>query len=385
MRTWFSRLFRSRTEALAEKAEVEGRYEESARLFIESGSRQEAYRVLLRASEATQDLAQRRALLGRAYTIAPTDATRLEARKGMAAVTLLECETSPPRTEEARQRLVEAASDLETTQAFVEAIRAYRILGNREAVERVLVLAGDVEGFEAEAGAEHEEEKYRLRRRNAVESFESMWRAGDRLRALETLGTWSRANEKDLEAKRLFDERREQLVKNARFEARVNDATLVVVGAFPVSFGREGNVVVRGASVSREHCVIESNADGALTVRDNASRNGTQVRGLPLDGAVPVASAETIGLGADLVLRVERSTADHTLLEIDRGMDRGRQVVLVQKRWMLPFGVIRFDDGRAMLEPSQPVMLAGQKVIAPIALARGDRLEAASTTLEIVR
>ncbi|MEI8258241.1 MAG: hypothetical protein WCJ30_21390, partial [Deltaproteobacteria bacterium] len=190
MATWLSRLFRSRAERLAEKAEVEGRYEDAARLFVEGGSRHDAYRVLLRASEATQDLSQRRSLLGRAYTVGPTESDRLAARRGIAKVTLAESEVIPPRTEEARQRLVESAADLEAGQAFVEAIRAYRLLGDREAVERVLVLAGDVEGFEAEAGAEHEEERYRLRRRNALESFESMWRSGDRLRGIVTLEAW---------------------------------------------------------------------------------------------------------------------------------------------------------------------------------------------------
>lgn len=385
MRTWFSRLFRSRAEALAEKAEVEGRYEEAARLFVESGSRPEAYRVLVRAAESSQDLAQRRLLLGRAYTVAPTEHDRLAARKGLAAVTLTECETSPPRTEEARQRLVEAAADLESTQAFVEAVRAYRMLGNREAVERVLVLAGDVEGFEREAGAEHEEERFRLRRRNAIESFESSWRAGDRVRALDGLVEWTRANESDTEARRLCDERRAQLVKNARFEARHGETSMMVVGAFPLTFGREGDVVVRGASVSREHCVVERGGDGVLTVRDNGSRNGTQVRGLPLEGSVSLASAETVGLGADLTLCVKETSADITVLEIDRGMDRGKRVVLVQGAWRLPSGSVRFSGGNAVFEPTRAVMLSGQKVIAAITLARGDRIEADGDTLEILR
>ncbi len=385
MATWISRLFRSRTESLAEKAEVEGRYEDAARLFVESGSRQDAYRVLVRASEATVDLTQRRALLGRAYTVAPTDGERAAAKSGLAGVTLAECESQPPRTEEARQRLVEAAADFEGAAMFEHAARAYRLLGDRASVERVLVLAGDVDGFEKEAGAEHEEERYRLRRRNSIESFESLWRSGDRVAALDGLGTWARANEADLEARRLLDDRAAQLVKSSRFEARLGDLGLVVVGEFPATFGREGHVVVRGASVSREHCVVEREADGAFVVRDNGSRNGTQVRGLPLEGRIPLAAAETIGLGADLTLRVRSTDDANTVLEIDRGMDRGKRIVLVAKSWPLPFGTLRFEQGRAVLVPSQAVMLAGQKIIAPIALARGDRVEAAGQSLEITR
>lgn len=385
MATWLSRLFRSRAERLAEKAEVDGRYDDAARLYVDAGSRQDAYRVLLRASEATQDLAQRRGLLGRAYMVGPTETDRRAAHRELARVTLVESESVPPRTEEARQRLVESARDLEEEQAFAEALRAYRLLGDREAVERVLVLAGDIEGLEREAGAEHEQERYRLRRRNALESFESMWRSGDRVRGLETLETWAGSNEEDLEARRLCDLRAGQLVSNARFEARLGALTLTVVGAMPVTFGREGDVVVRGASVSREHCVVDRGSDGELTVRDNGSRNGTQVRGLPLDGTVSLALAGSVALGADLTLRVCASTSENTVLEIERGMDRGRQVVLVTQSWLLAFGVLRFADRHAVLEPSQPVTLAGQRIVAPIALARGDRLEADGNILEIVR
>jgi hypothetical protein len=175
------------------------------------------------------------------------------------------------------------------------------------------------------------------------------------------------------------------MVKNGRFEAKLGDGACVVIGVFPVTFGREGNVIVRGASVSREHCVVERGSTGALTVRDNGSRNGTQIRGLPLEGSVSLASAETVGLGADLVLKVSETQVTHTTLEIERGMDRGKKIVLVEKKWPLPFGSIYFADGRAMLEPTQAISLAGQKIIAPIALARGDRIEIAGLELEILR
>ena len=81
MRGWFSRLFQSRAEALAEKAEVEGRFDDAARLFVESGSRIEAFRVLSRAAEATKDLAERRGFLARAYTVAPSEELRLGAEE----------------------------------------------------------------------------------------------------------------------------------------------------------------------------------------------------------------------------------------------------------------------------------------------------------------
>jgi hypothetical protein len=383
MRAWFARLFRSRAEALAEKAEVEGRFEDAARLYVESGARAEAFRVLMRAAESARHLVDRRAYLTRAYAVARTDELRAQARRALGVLTLTEAEIAPACNDEERARLAEAAQDLEASGAFREAARAYKLLGDREAMERVLMLAGDIEGYEREAGADEAAERHRLRRRNAIESFETLWTSGDRVGALAALEAWVRGHGEDAEAALLLDERRARLVSAGRFEARLEGAAYVVVGRFPVSLGREADVVVRGASVSREHCVIERE-DGQLSIRDNGSRNGTQVQGLPLAGRVPLATGQTIGLGADLSLRVEE-TPGAIVLEVDRGMDRGRRLVLVTETWPTPLGPVRFAGGHAVLEPRAPVRLLGQRVVAAITLAQGDRVEGDGASLEVLR
>src|SRR5437764_9222979 len=120
MSGWFSRLFRSRSEVLAERAEVEGRFEDAARLYVESGARAEAFRVLMRAAESSKHLADRRTLITRAYGIARTDELRGEAKKALGLVTLAESEVSPPANDEERARLREAAVALEATGAMRE-------------------------------------------------------------------------------------------------------------------------------------------------------------------------------------------------------------------------------------------------------------------------
>jgi hypothetical protein len=383
MRAWIARLFRSRAETLAEKAEVEGRFEDAARLYVESGARAEAVRVLMRAAETARHLAERRTYLTRAYAVARTDDSRNAARRALGELTLTEAEITPPRNDEERARLVEAAASLEATGAFREAARAFRLLGERESVERMLMLAGDIEGYEREAGADEAAQRHRLRRRNAIESFEALWRSGDRVAALEALEAWAQTHADDSEAALLLEERRASVVRAGRLEARWNETLLVAVGSFPVTLGREADVIVRGASVSREHVVIERDGE-QLTIRDHGSRNGTQLEGLPLRGCVPLAPGQSVGMGTDLSLRVE-AVEGGLELEIERGMDRGRRIVLVTGVWRMPLGGVRFVDGRAVLEPQGAVRLSGQRVVAAITLARGDRIEGEGGTLEVVR
>src|SRR5207237_366907 len=143
--------------------------------------------------------------------------------------------------------------------------------------------------------------------------------------ALGVLEAWVKEHD-DAEAQQLLDERLAQLV-SGWFEARIDGVSHVVVGTFPAVFGREGQVVVRGASVSREHCAVEPR-EGAFVVRDAGSRNGTQLEGMSIAGEVALAEGQRVSLGADLTLRVLRTDGEGLVMEIERGMDRGRRVVL---------------------------------------------------------
>ena len=78
------------------------------------------------------------------------------------------------------------------------------------------------------------------------------------------------------------------------------------------------------------------------------------------------------------------SNAEHLTLDIERGMDRGRKIVLVKTGWPSPIGTVHFDGGHAKLVPREPVKLSGQKVAVPICLARGDRIDADGAALEVL-
>ncbi|MBL8678451.1 MAG: FHA domain-containing protein [Myxococcales bacterium] len=252
-------------------------------------------------------------------------------------------------------------------------------------MERCLVASGDIDSFEKEATEAQDQERTRLRRRNAIETFEGFWSAGDREGALSALDAWLRQNTEDHEARALADERRSTLVDRGRFDARLDGTVLSVVGVLPCTVGREAGVIVRGAGVSREHCIVEASPEG-LTLRDNGSRNGTTLRGIAMSGAVLLEDGAQFGLGPDLTLESDTFHGAHSLL-VARGMDRGKRVVFVRDRWTTPLGTIEFRGGRAVFTPTGLVKLLGQRVVAPIVLARGDRIDGVDVagSLEVLR
>lgn len=97
--------------------------------------------------------------------------------------------------------------------------------------------------------------------------------------------------------------------------------------SFPVSrariIGREEDCDMRipVAEVSREHCRVEPNASGGLSVEDLGSSNGTFINGLQVDEADMVAG-DVLKIGpAFLVLRVDGEPGDINGPEVlKRGM-----------------------------------------------------------------
>ncbi len=381
MWAWLSRMLRG--SRAAERAEADGRVDDAVRLYVDAGDRAEATRVLLRAAEIARTLDERRDFYTRAFSLARTEDLRDAARRGIALVTLAEFEAVPPRTDDERRRLTESARDLESLAAWREAARAWQLLDDREAIVRVLTLSGDVDSLESVTDAREAAERHALHRRGALEGFDMAWRSGDRSKALESLRHWVATAPDDHEARQCLDDHQARVLRGGRFEADLDGSVLTLVGQFPVTLGREADVIVRGAAVSRRHLEVLREAEG-FVVRDAGSRAGTLLDGMPLAGQVPLRAGHTLGLGSDLQLRVEDDGATVSL-RIDRGLDRGRRVLLVAGAFALPggSGVVRFDDEGPHFHPAAPVMLNGQRVAVPFLLARGDRVEWGASRLEV--
>lgn len=380
MWSWLTRVFR-RGRA-AERAEADGRVDEAIRLYLDAGERDEAVRVLLRAADTARTLDARRALLVRAYGLVKDPALRDEARRAVALCTLAELEESPPRTDEERRRLAEAARELEALGAFREAARGFDLLDDRDAVVRVLTLAGDVEGMEKLVGDRDDEERQGMRRHAAMDAFEGLWASGDRVRALEELRAWLASTPDDHEARAAHDDRAARLLRGGVTDLMVDGRRVTVVSRLPASLGREGDVALRGASVSRQHARVTWR-DGGFVVEDAGSRAGTTLDGLAIGGALPLHDGASVGLGADLVLRARVTDASVTL-EVERGMDRGRALVVTRDAWSTPVGALRFGDDGPTLTPEGGVRLNGQRVAVPVVLVRGDRVERGALTLRVL-
>jgi diguanylate cyclase (GGDEF)-like protein len=72
----------------------------------------------------------------------------------------------------------------------------------------------------------------------------------------------------------------------------------------PITLGRDPDVELplRDGSASRRHCRVERDADtGNYVLRDLGSTNGTQVNGLRVKDAVPLAEGDKVFLGASVV------------------------------------------------------------------------------------
>ena len=382
MWSWLSRAFRS--TGAAERAEAEGRFEDAVRLYVDAGSRDEAARVLLAVAENTRAHTARRGLLTRASTIARDDVQVAEARRRLALLTVEECEDEPPRTDVDRRALAEAGRVLEAVGEHAEAARAYVVLEDREGIVRTLTVAGDVEALERLTGARDDVDRHGLRRRAATEDADSRWRSGDRPGSIAALRAWVGANADDHEARRLLDQRNTSLVRVGRCELSVDGEPVALIGRLPLVIGREGDLVLRGAGVSRRHCEVRR-ADGAevsYELRDLDSRAGTRLDGLRIGAPMTLRDGQAIELGDDLMLRVVVD-GDALTLRVERGLDRGRRVVVIAHRWSTPVGTLGFRDGGLALAPRGQVQLNGQRVAMEMVLAHGDRVDGPDGCIEV--
>lgn len=383
MWSWLSRAFRS--TGGAERAEAEGRFEDAVRLYVDAGSREEAVRVLLAVSETTRGLEARRTLLTRAATLAREDSQRAEARRRLARLTVEEAEQDHPRTDDDRRALADAARALEALGEHGDAARAYVVLEDREGIVRTLTLSGDVEALERLTGARDDVDRHGLRRRAATEDADTRWRSGDRPGSLVALRAWVGANADDHEARRLLDQRDASLLRGGRCELRIDGEAVSLMGRLPLVIGREGDLVLRGAGVSRRHCEVAraGGPDGGYELRDLESRSGTRLDGLRIGAPMPLRDGQRVELGDDIALRVGLDDGGLTLL-VERGLDRGRRVAVLGGAWRSPLGLLRVMESGLQLEPSEPVQLNGQRVAMPMVLAHGDRIDGARGWMEVL-
>lgn len=348
---------------------------------------EEAANALLFHAARVRTLEERLAAYRDALRWLPADHPRrkeVQARFGLAV--LEDAQRRGARSAEEKRRLADAAERLEKAGKPSDAATAWELLGRTDDVARCLEKAGEVERLEALLDTSWAEERRELDVRRRVDDYEMAMKVGARLEARTALREAVRLAPDDRAVADLLRRLEDRLPRPRSVRMRVDDRRVCFVGQLPATLGREADVVVRGASVSRRHAEIAMH-DGALVLRDLDSRNGTLVRGLPIAGAVELTGETVIGLGDDVRVAVTPAGPSSVLLEVEGGLDRDLRVVLGEGPLRVP-GLpctITFPEGHARLAADEGVelVLGAQPCAVGVVLLEEDRLTLGPHTLVV--
>jgi hypothetical protein len=321
----FDRLFgKGRHATAARAAELRGDLARAAELYGEAGQLDDAARIMVLRGDADTEPRTRLQFFAQAAQIAPSGAEIGKQARLKRAELLLALAGDAAVSAVARHEVIDAARDLEAIGESLKAAEAYQRAGDKEGEARALQAAGDVERLEFLLSMEQTKERTSRAREDRSKDVELMIASGRRREALAALDQL--LGEADVPDDAALRERASGL------RARRVSAPLVVLEANgerwayvlgdAIVVGRtEGAIKVSSNAVSREHLRIYRE-NGEVLVRDLESRNGTQMRGVNLAGALVVRGGLDLKLGREVPLRVEPSKRLEGAVEIDVGGER---------------------------------------------------------------
>ncbi|MBJ71694.1 MAG: hypothetical protein CMN31_10195 [Sandaracinus sp.] len=381
MRRLFSSAYRR-----ARRAEGRGEYREAAALYAEADAPEEAANALLFAAARAEELDARLDAYRDALRWLPEDHPRVEEVEAQIGLAILdEAQRRGAHGADEKRRLEDAAARLERVGKPSEAATAYEILGRHEDMARCLQAAGDVERLEALLEETTEEARRERRLRRLIGDYEMAMAVGARIEARTALRDAIELAPEDRSVADLLRRLEGRFPPSRRLELRVDGRAVSFVGEDAVEVGRDADLVVRGASVSRRHTRLGREGDD-LIVTDLDSRNGTLLRGVPVAGEVRVQGGTEIGLGDDVTLKVEPAGEGLRVTVVD-GLDRDL-VALVGRGELRLEGLaaaLSFPGGHATITPDRGAAaeLGRQKVAAPVVLLEGDQLTIDGVRVEV--
>lgn len=376
-----------RSHRRARVAEAAGKYREAAQLYAEADAPEEAAAALMFLAARASTLQERADAYEDALRFLPEQSDRrgaVEVQIGLARVQ--DARNRGTASAEDRRILAEAAARLEANGRESDAATAYELLGRTEDLARCLEKAGDIERLEALLDAVQRKDSRARVLRSAVAEYELGMAVGQRLEARAALRKALAEAPDDAPVADLLRRLEARLLQPGRVELVIAGRKVVLVGTLPAALGRDAELTVRGASVSRRHAEIARDAAGALVLRDLGSRNGTLVAGLPIGAPLALVDEVSFGLGEDVTVRFTPN-AGSVLVDVERGPDRGARFVVGEGALRLPGmrASVSFVDGHAWLAPDEGVSigLGGRACVMPIVLLRGDRVDVAGVTVEV--
>ncbi len=308
----FERLFGKGRDAaaLARRAEVEGDLAGAVQHWTDAGAPDEAARVMVMRGDVELDSARRLQLYVQAIALAPSaHPVRREARKKRALLAM-EMARDGATNAAARRDLGDAAAELESLGEAALAAEAYALAGDIEGETRALVEAGDVDRLEDVLTRDNARERDARAARDAHVEIDRLVASGERRAALERARATSNEDEvRAILAKRATAPRVTIDVRGERVQLVLGNE--VVVGR------SEGGITIASHAISRAHLAV-TRTSGHVEVRDLASRNGTELRGVRIGGALPVPEGGLdLKLGGEVPLRIGPSDVLRDAFAID--------------------------------------------------------------------
>lgn len=302
---FFDRFFgKGRSAQTAKAAELRGDLARAVELYAEAGQPEEAARIMLIRGEGETDARARLQHFAHAARLAPEGTEANKQARLKRAKLLLALAGDVAVSAVARHEVVEAAKDLEAIGDPIEAAEAYRRAGDKEGEARSLQAAGDVEQLELLLSMQQHDERISRSRDNRAKDVDLMIGCGKRREALTALEEMLAGNPDDAPLRERANGLRARKLVAPIVAIEADGQRWVLVLGDEVVLGRsEGAIKVPSNAVSREHLRITR--EGAeVMVRDLESRNGTQLRGINLAGALAVRDGLDLKLGREVPFRI---------------------------------------------------------------------------------
>ncbi len=317
----FDRLFgKGREVRAAQRAELRGELDKAAELYGIAGAPEEAARVMILRGDGETDVRAKMKHYTQAVATAPqAHAIRDEARRKRASLIVSQF-GGAALSEAARRELRGAADELLAVGDAANAADAYKLAGDGEGQAKALAQAGDVESLEQLLNEQQKKERTDHERQNVHGEVELLASSGRRREALEKAEKWLASHDDASLRDRATLLRGKRALGPVAQVSLHGKATSLALGDEVVIGRTEGTLHVPSQAVSRQHLRI-ARENGVVVVRDLGSRNGTQLRGMNLVGAVPVGDAIELTLGKEVRVRIAKSDAldDAVTIELGKG------------------------------------------------------------------